>query len=93
MEGITQIKTGKLVSLSEQELVDCDTSGIDQGCEGGLMDNAFDFIVSNKGLRSIQRAIIHTKELMAPAIATGNLTMLQPLRVMKMFLLIVKVHC
>nr|GEV29337.1 senescence-specific cysteine protease SAG39-like [Tanacetum cinerariifolium] len=50
MEGITQLKTGKLVSLSKQELVDCDTSGIDQGCEGGLMDNAFDFIISNKGL-------------------------------------------
>ncbi|GJZ74144.1 senescence-specific cysteine protease SAG39-like protein [Tanacetum coccineum] len=50
MEGITQLKTGKLISLSEQELVDCDTSGVDQGCEGGLMDNAFDFIVSNKGL-------------------------------------------
>nr|GFD02708.1 senescence-specific cysteine protease SAG39-like [Tanacetum cinerariifolium] len=31
-------------------LVDCDTSGVDQGCEGGLMDNAFDFIVNNKGL-------------------------------------------
>lgn len=50
MEGITQLKTGQLVSLSEQELVDCDTSGVDQGCEGGLMDNAFDFIVNNKGL-------------------------------------------
>ena len=50
MEGITQLKTGKLVSLSEQELVDCDTSGVDQGCEGGLMDDAFEFIVSNKGL-------------------------------------------
>ncbi|XP_071702870.1 senescence-specific cysteine protease SAG39-like [Rutidosis leptorrhynchoides] len=50
MEGITQLKTGKLMSLSEQELVDCDTSGVDQGCEGGLMDNAFKFIISNKGL-------------------------------------------
>nr|GEW35730.1 senescence-specific cysteine protease SAG39-like [Tanacetum cinerariifolium] len=50
MEGITQLKTGKLISLSEQELVDCDTSGVDQGCEGGLMDNAFDFILDNKGL-------------------------------------------
>ncbi|CAI9299118.1 unnamed protein product [Lactuca saligna] len=50
MEGITQLKTGKLVSLSEQELVDCDTGGQDQGCEGGLMDDAFDFILNNKGL-------------------------------------------
>lgn len=50
MEGITQLKTGKLISLSEQELVDCDTSGEDQGCEGGLMDNAFDFIQQNHGL-------------------------------------------
>ncbi|KAJ0446755.1 putative fruit bromelain [Helianthus annuus] len=33
-----------------KKLVDCDTSGVDQGCEGGLMDNAFDFILNNKGL-------------------------------------------
>ncbi|KAJ8761372.1 hypothetical protein K2173_001502 [Erythroxylum novogranatense] len=50
MEGITKLSTGKLISLSEQELVDCDTSGDDQGCEGGLMDNAFDFIIQNQGL-------------------------------------------
>nr|KYP68548.1 Thiol protease SEN102 family [Cajanus cajan] len=49
-EGITKLSTGKLVSLSEQELVDCDTKGVDQGCEGGLMDDAFKFILKNKGL-------------------------------------------
>ncbi|OAY26310.1 senescence-specific cysteine protease SAG39 [Manihot esculenta] len=50
MEGITKLSTGKLISLSEQELVDCDTSGEDQGCEGGLMDDAFKFIIKNGGL-------------------------------------------
>ncbi|XP_050228529.1 senescence-specific cysteine protease SAG39-like [Mercurialis annua] len=50
VEGITQLSTGKLISLSEQELVDCDVKGVDQGCEGGLMDDAFKFILQNKGL-------------------------------------------
>ncbi|XP_068337050.1 senescence-specific cysteine protease SAG39-like [Pyrus communis] len=49
-EGITQLTTGKLISLSEQELVDCDTAGEDQGCEGGLMDDAFQFIQQNRGI-------------------------------------------
>ncbi|KAL0005336.1 hypothetical protein SO802_012897 [Lithocarpus litseifolius] len=49
-KGITQLTTGKLISLSEQELVDCDTSGVDQGCEVGLMDNAFQFIQDNHSL-------------------------------------------
>ncbi|PQP98098.1 hypothetical protein Pyn_13859 [Prunus yedoensis var. nudiflora] len=49
-EGITQLTTGKLISLSEQELVDCDTSGEDQGCEGGWMDDAFQFIQQNHGI-------------------------------------------
>lgn len=50
MEGITQLATGKLTSLSEQELVNCNTKGEDQGCEGGLMDDAFEFIQENRGL-------------------------------------------
>ncbi|WCJ32698.1 Cysteine proteinases superfamily protein [Euphorbia peplus] len=50
VEGITQLTTGKLISLSEQELVDCDTKGVDQGCEGGLMDDGFKFIIGNKGI-------------------------------------------
>ncbi|KAF8655029.1 hypothetical protein HU200_033625 [Digitaria exilis] len=48
--GIVKISTGKLISLSEQELVDCDVHGEDQGCEGGLMDDAFKFIIKNGGL-------------------------------------------
>ncbi|XP_048141527.1 LOW QUALITY PROTEIN: senescence-specific cysteine protease SAG12-like [Rhodamnia argentea] len=52
IEGITMLKKGKLVSPSGQELVDCDVNGIDQGCEGGLMDSAFQFIRSKGGLTS-----------------------------------------
>lgn len=51
-EGIHQIATGKLVSLSEQELVDCDTKGVDQGCEGGYMEDGFEFIIKNGGISS-----------------------------------------
>ncbi|KAH7521287.1 hypothetical protein FEM48_Zijuj07G0017000 [Ziziphus jujuba var. spinosa] len=51
-EGITQLTTGKLISLSEQELVDCDKTSDDQGCEGGLMDDAFEFIQKNHGISS-----------------------------------------
>ncbi|GJS22413.1 cysteine protease XCP2, partial [Tanacetum coccineum] len=49
VEGINQIVTGNLTELSEQELIDCDTS-FNNGCNGGLMDYAFSFIVKNGGL-------------------------------------------
>ncbi|GIY44457.1 cathepsin L [Caerostris darwini] len=49
LEGQHKKKTGNLVSLSEQQLLDCDTNGPDNGCNGGLMTGAFDYIKSVKG--------------------------------------------
>ena len=53
LEGAYFIKYGRLLSFSEQQLVDCDTlgnGGRDHGCNGGLMDNAFTWIGKNNGL-------------------------------------------
>lgn len=47
VEGAHQIATGNLVELSEQQLVDCATFFGNQGCNGGLMDNAFKYIEKN----------------------------------------------
>jgi cathepsin F len=50
LEGLYQIKTGNLVTFSEQQLVDCDK--VDQGCNGGLMENAFKYIEQAGGLET-----------------------------------------
>ncbi|CAF2129985.1 hypothetical protein HID58_012197 [Brassica napus] len=61
LEGAHFLATKELVSLSEQQLIDCDhtcdpqeANSCDTGCRGGLMNNAFEYALKTGGLMKEQ---------------------------------------
>lgn len=50
IEGINAITTGKLINLSAQELLDCNPAS--GSCNTGFVQNAFEWVIRNKGLAS-----------------------------------------
>tara|TARA_Y100000389_G_scaffold191790_1_gene218488 strand:- start:1718 stop:2686 length:969 start_codon:yes stop_codon:yes gene_type:complete len=47
VEGAWSITNNALLSLSEQQLIDCSVRYGDFGCNGGMPDNGFEYIIDN----------------------------------------------
>lgn len=59
LEGGNFVANGELISLSEQQLVDCDKQS--HGCNGGLMTYAFEYVMK-KGICTEEAYPYHAKD-------------------------------
>ncbi|OXA46024.1 Cathepsin L [Folsomia candida] len=52
MEGTHAKRTGVLLNLSEQDLIDCSSRYGTSGCGGGYMIDAFMYVIDNRGIKT-----------------------------------------
>jgi len=52
IESYYAVQGGTLTGLSMEQIVDCDTAGEDQGCEGGFPTGAYQYVESAGGIDS-----------------------------------------
>lgn len=52
LEGLHKKLKGQLLSLSAQQLIDCSDTYGNKGCEGGTVQNAFQYVHEEGGLCS-----------------------------------------
>ena len=52
VEGLNHIRTGNMIRLSAQQLLDCDKK--ENGCKGGKLHMAYDYIAQNGGIDSLE---------------------------------------
>merc|ERR1739845_286079 len=76
LEGSWQLATGNLVSMSEQQFVDCDKT--DGGCQGGLMDKAFTWAqsqsIATEASYAYTASVGSCKSSFSTAIPSGGVT-------------------
>ncbi|KAL6478428.1 hypothetical protein MHYP_G00142630 [Metynnis hypsauchen] len=78
LEGQMFRRTGKLVALSEQQLLDCSWPFGNDGCDGGYVDRAFQYVMESGGLMSEssypyenKEGICRFKPMEASAVCSG----------------------